>query len=300
MGLARFDELFSLVKQRPTRKLVAVNGTDSHTLEALSEAVTLGLVSAVITGDRNQIRISCDLLKVDPEIFEIIDASSVPEAAECAVQLIHKGAADMLMKGLVPTDLFMKVLLKKEFDLVGAQGVLSHLAVVENPNFPKLLIFSDAAVIPYPELKQKITMVRYLIDAARKLGIETPRIAVIAPTEQIVPSISACTDGAILAKMSEVGQIMGGVVDGPMGLDVAIDREAAVIKGFSSVVAGDADCLLFPNIDAANVFYKTNSKLCHALMAGVITGARVPVIVSSRGDSKETKLNSIVLASLLS
>ena len=143
-------------------------------------------------------------------------------------------------------------------------------------------------------------MTEYLIQAAQRLGIENPKVAVIPPTEQIIISIQSCMDGATIAKMSEHGQIEGGIVDGPMALDVAINRVSAELKGFTSPVTGDADCLLFPTIDAANVFYKTNSKLCNAELAGIIAGAKVPAVVSSRGDSEKTKLNSIALASLIS
>jgi len=194
----------------------------------------------------------------------------------------------------------MKVLLKKEYGLVPPRGILSHVALMENPNYHKLLVFSDAGVIPYPDLQQKISMTRYLIQTAQSLGIEKPKVAVIAPTEQIIISIQSCMDGATIAKMSEHGQIEGGEVDGPMALDVAINRNSASIKGFTSSVAGDADCLLFPNIDAANVFYKTNSKLCKAQMAGIIAGAKVPAVVVSRGDSERIKFNSIAMASLIS
>ena len=167
-------------------------------------------------------------------------------------------------------------------------------------NYHKLLMFADAGVIPYPDLRQKILMTNYLIQIAQSLGISEPKVAVIAPTEQIIISIQSCMDGATIAKMSEHGQIEGGFVDGPMALDVAINKESAQLKGFSSPVAGDADCLLFPTIDAANVFYKTNSKLCKAEMAGIIAGAKVPAVVSSRGDSEKTKFYSIALASLMS
>jgi len=171
---------------------------------------------------------------------------------------------------------------------------------MDNPNYHKLLMFADAGVIPYPDLRQKILMTNYLIQTAQSLGINEPKVAVIAPTEQIIISIQSCMDGATIAKMSEHGQIEGGFVDGPMALDVAINKESAQLKGFSSPVAGDADCLLFPTIDAANVFYKTNSKLGKAVMAGIIAGAKVPAVVSSRGDSEKTKFYSIALASLMS
>ena len=300
MEIRKFQDLLEAVKKQPKKRLVTVNGVDIYTLEALNEAVELGLVSAILTGCRKRIEETCRELKIDINNYEIIHTDSEREATEKAVELIHDGNADLIMKGLVSTDKFMKVLLKKEFGLVPARGVLSHVALMESPNYHKMLVFSDAGVIPYPDLKQKIVMTEYLIKTAQAMGIETPKIAVIAPTEQIIISIQSCMDGATIAKMAEHGQIEGALVDGPMALDVAINRDSAVIKGFTSPVAGDADCLLFPNIDAANVFYKTNSKLCKAQMAGIIAGAKVPAIVSSRGDSEKTKLNSIALASLMS
>lgn len=300
MEIKSFKHLIEAVKNRPEKKLVAVNGIDANTLEALNDAVEMGLVSAVLTGHREQIEDTCKALNIDLTNYKIIHAETEKESVEKAVELIHTGGADYIMKGLISTDKFMKALLKREYGLVNAKSTLCHIAVMEHHNYHKLLLFSDAGVIPYPDLQQKITITGLLIQAAHKLGILNPRVAVIAPTEQIIISIQSCMDGATIAKMSEHHQIEGGIVDGPMALDVAINLEAATIKGFDSPVAGDADCLLFPNIDAANVFYKTNSKLCKAEMAGIIMGARVPAIVSSRGDSDTTKLNSIALAALTS
>ncbi len=295
-----FKDLLKAAENQPRKRLVVVNGVDENTLEALGKAVDLGFVSPIITGDREEVLDKLEALNIDTEKYEIVDAKSSRSASEKAVQMIHDGKADLIMKGMVSTDKFMRVLLKKEYGLLSSRATLSHISVMDNPNYHKLLIFSDAGVIPYPDLKQKILMTGYLIQAAQRLGIANPKVAVIAPTEQIIISIQSCMDGATIAKMSEHGQIEGGIVDGPMALDVAINKQAAKIKGFTSVVAGDADCLLFPNIDAANVFYKTNSKLCRAEMAGIIAGAKVPAVVSSRGDSEKTKLNSIALASLIS
>jgi phosphate butyryltransferase len=300
MKIHNFSDLLAASQKQTTKKLVAVNGVDEYTLEALHEAVELGFVKPIVTGDKRVIEKYCKKLKINISDYEILHTESSKEAAEKAVELIHDGEADLIMKGMVSTDKFMKVLLKKEYGLVPSKGTLSHVAVMDNPNYHKLLIFSDAGVIPYPDLRQKILMTNYLIQTAQALGNESPKVAVIAPTEQIIISIQSCMDGATIAKMSEHGQIEGAMVDGPMALDVAINRDAAEIKGFSSPVAGDADCLLFPTIDAANVFYKTNSKLCRAEMSGIIAGAKVPAIVSSRGDSEKTKLNSIALATLLS
>ncbi|MFV0591196.1 MAG: phosphate acyltransferase [Draconibacterium sp.] len=300
MQIRNFEDLISAVQKQPAKRVVAVNGIDENTLEAMEDAVQLGCVKPIVTGDRETIEQSCIKLGIDVNSYEIIHASDLQEATNKAVELIHDGRADILMKGLISTDKFMRALLKKEYNLIPSKGTLSHISAVSNPNYHKLLLFSDAAVLPYPDLKQKILITNYLICAARALGIEKPKVAVIAPTEQIIISIPSCMDGATIAKMSEHGQIEHGMVDGPMALDVAINSEAAAIKGFTSPVAGDADCLLFPNIDAANVFYKTNSKLAKAEMSGIIAGAKVPVVVSSRGDSRKTKLNSVALASLIS
>ncbi|WP_319502989.1 phosphate acyltransferase [uncultured Draconibacterium sp.] len=300
MSINNFTELLEVVKKQPPKRVVAVNGVDVSTLEAMHDAVELGFVIPIITGDRTIIEESCKKLGVDSSDYQIYDAKSIREATDIAVELIHEDKADVLMKGMVSTDQFMRALLRKENNLVPTKGTLSHVSVMDNPNYHKLLVFSDAAVLPYPDLKQKILMTNYLICAAKSLGIEQPKVAVIAPTEQIIISIQSCMDGATIAKMSEHGQIEGGLVDGPMALDVAINAESAEVKGFTSPVAGDADCLLFPNIDAANVFYKTNSKLAKAEMAGIIAGAKVPAVVSSRGDSRKTKLNSVALASIVS
>ena len=295
-----FKDLLEAARKQPEKRLVVVNGVDENTLEALNEAVEMGFVKPILTGNKERIADKLSSLNINIDKYQIIDAKSSKAATEKAVQLVHDGKADLIMKGMVSTDKFMRVLLKKEYGLLPSRATLSHISVMDNPNYHKLLIFSDAGVIPYPDLKQKILMTEYLIRAAHRLVIEKPKVAVIAPTEQIIISIQSCMDGATIAKMAEHGQIEGGMVDGPMALDVAINRAAAEIKGFTSPVAGDADCLLFPNIDAANVFYKTNSKLCNAEMAGIIAGAKVPAVVSSRGDSEKTKLNSIALASLIS
>jgi phosphate butyryltransferase len=279
---------------------VAVNAIDGHTLEAIADAVRLGLVSAVITGNRTEILNQCLIHHINPDSFRIENTETEEEAAKLGVQLVNENSDSILMKGLINTDKFMRAILNKEAGLLPSGGVLSHVSVIDNPNYHKLLIVSDVAIIPYPTIPQKIAMTHYLKKMAMDLGIASPKIALIAPTEQVLPSLVSCTDAVEIMKAAENGQFLPAVVFGPMALDVAIDKESAQIKNISSEVAGDADCLLFPNIDAGNVFYKTNTKLCHAEQAAVVMGARIPVILSSRGDSKQTKLNSIAIALLLS
>lgn len=299
MGMNKLSDLFVELQGQARKRIVAVNAIDDHTVEAVNAAVDLGIVDAILTGDPAKIEAVCKQLGIDPGKFEIMPARNEEEAAAKAAALVAEGKAGLMMKGLLSTDKFMKALLNKDYGLLPPKGVLSHIAVMEIPLYPKLLIVSDVAIIPYPDLSQKITMAGYLIKTAHALGIEKPKVALIAATEQVLASIPACTEAAVIAKMSERGQIQGGIVDGPLALDAAIDHEAARIKKIDSPVAGDADCLLFPNIDAGNVFYKMGTKLCRSEQAAIVAGARVPVVLSSRGDTMQTKLYSIALAAML-
>ena len=300
MNLERLADLFEFTKFLEKKTLIAVNAVDGHSLEAIAEAVKLGIISAVVTGNKEEILKQCHISQLDPDLFQIIHSETEDEAAILAVQKVHEKTGSILMKGLISSDKFMRAILNKEFGLLPQGSILSHVTVIDNQNYHKLLIVSDVAVIPYPTIQQKIAMTHYLIKMAMELGISRPKIAVIAPTEQVIPSLLSCTDAAEIMKVAENGQFEPALVFGPMALDVAIDIESAQIKNITSEVAGNADCLLFPNIDAGNVFYKTNTKLCHAEQAAVVMGAKVPVVLSSRGDSKRTKLNSIALAALLS
>ena len=177
-------------------------------------------------------------------------------------------------------------------------ATLSHVTVIEVERYPKLIVCGDVAVLPAPELKEKIAITRYQIAVAQALGIGQPKVAIIAATEQVLYKMQACVDAAIIAKMADRGDIKGALVDGPLALDVAVDPEAVAIKGLKSPVAGDADCLVFPNIESGNVFYKTCTKLAGAELAGLVVGARVPCVLTSRGDTAKSKLYSIALAAL--
>lgn len=300
MKINQLSDIFTELKHKPRKRLVVVNGIDEHTIEAVSQAVDMGIVDGILTGEVNRIENTCRILNIDMGKFIIEPAENESSAATKAARMISTGKANLMMKGLLSTDKFMKVLLNKEFELLPPKGVLSHIAVMQYPNYHKLLIVSDVAIIPYPDLAQKIVMTGYLVQTAHALGIEFPKVALIAATEQVLAGIPACTDAAVIAKMADRGQIAGAVVDGPLALDVAIDKESAVIKKVNSPVAGDADCLLFPNIDAGNVFYKMSARMCKSEQAAIVAGAKVPVVLSSRGDTMETKLYSIALAALLS
>jgi phosphate butyryltransferase len=298
MAITRLEQMLEAVKSKPKKRLAAAFANDAHTIEAVHDAVQRGIVDATLVGDEPTIREKCGELGIDPARFVIVHEPVDAKAAAKAVALVRSGDCQILMKGLVSTDKYMRAILNKETGLMAPGAILSHVSIIEHARYPKLIVCGDVAVLPYPELKEKIAITNYCIAVAQALGIAKPKVAVIAATEQVLPKIQATVDAAILAKMAERGQIKGAFVDGPMALDVAIDPESAATKGVGGEVAGDADCLVFPNIDAGNVFYKTCTKLAGCELAAMVVGARVPCVLSSRGDSVLTKLYSITLAAL--
>jgi phosphotransacetylase len=299
MAIRKLDEILSLVGEKELLTVIVVNANDLHTISAVKAAIERNLIKAILIGDENEINLICYENGADPSVFRIIHQPNSNEAALLAIEKIKNGEADILMKGLISTDQFMKAILNKENGLVDSGQLLTHVTVIENRNYHKLLIVGDVAIIPQPSLEQKITIINYLVKTAHALRIDNPKVAVIAPTEKVIPSIISTTDADLISKMNKNGRIEGCIIEGPLALDVALDNEAAQIKGIDNPVAGDADCLLFPNIDAGNVFYKTNTKLACSETAAILVGAKVPVVLSSRGDSIQTKLYSIALGALM-
>lgn len=295
-----FEEIFAELRSRGARKImVAAWGVDSHTIAAAAKAVELGLADVTLVGDENLIAQACKEEDVDMSIFTIVhNPDELPSVAQ-AVQMIREGQGDFLMKGLCSTDKFLRAILNKETGLLPPKGTLTHCTTLEIPSYHKLLFVGDVAVIPAPDFKQKQLIMDFLVRTAKAVGVAKPKVAIIAATEQVLPSQPATIEAAMLAKMVDRGQIKGCVADGPLALDVAIDKESVEIKGLVSPVAGDADCLLFPNIESGNVFYKANSKLVPGVkQAGILVGAKVPCVLSSRADSIDTKLNSIAIAAM--
>lgn len=299
MLITKLEQMLDKLRNAPTMRLVAAWAVDSHTIAAVSEAIDKGLIDGTLVGDQEMIKKICKEKEIDINKFRIVHQPTDTSSADKAVELINKGEGNILMKGNISSDKYLKSILNKEKGLMDHGAILSHVTVIENPAYHKLLFAGDAAIIPLPDMKQKIAIANYLITAAKSFGIEKPKVAVIAASEQVLPGMTACVDGAMISKMAERGQIKGAHIDGPLALDVAIDKESATIKGVSGEVAGDADCLLFPNIESGNVFYKTNAKLCGGEQGAIVVGARVPAVLSSRGDSKLTKLYSIAFAAMV-
>ena len=298
--MKNFTDIFSALKGRENKKrMVAAWGVDDHTISAASLAIDEGLVDVTLVGDAEMIARVCEAEGIDVNKFTVVHNPVELKAVSQAVQMVKDGEGDFLMKGLCSTDKFLRAILNKETGLLPPKGTLTHCAVFEMPSYHKLLFVGDVAVIPAPDLKQKQVIMDFLVKTAKAVGVETPKVAIIAATEQVLSSQPATLEAALLAKMADRGQIKGCVADGPLALDVALDMESAQIKGVQSPVAGDADCLLFPNIESGNVFYKANSKLVPGTrQAGILVGAKVPCVLSSRADSTDVKLNSIALAAL--
>jgi len=295
-----FDEIFAELQSRGTRKrMIAAWGVDTHTVAAAGKAVGLGLADVTLVGDEELIAKACAEEGIDVNIFTIVHDSNELSSVARAVNMVRDGQGDFLMKGLCSTDKFLRAILNKETGLLPPKGTLTHCTALEIPSYHKLLFVGDVAVIPAPDLKQKQIIMEYLVRTAKAVGVGKPKVAIIAATEQVLPSQPASIEAAVLSKMADRGQIKGCIADGPLALDVAIDMESVEIKGLVSPVAGDADCLLFPNIESGNVFYKANSKLVAGVrQAGLLLGAKVPCVLSSRADSIDTKLNSIALAAM--
>jgi phosphotransacetylase len=296
--IRKLDDLFTELKIRKRKRLVVAFANDEHSIGAVNKAVDMGIVEATLVGNRELITRVCEKEKIDSGKFDIVHEADEMRAARKAVALINEGKGDMLMKGLVSTDKYMRAILDKENGLMKPKSILSHVTVMENPNYHKLLIIGDVAIIPAPELKEKIAITNYLIATGHALGINKPKVAVLAATEQVMPKMPACVDAALISKMADRGQIKGAFVEGPLALDVAIDKESAEIKKLNNEVVGDADCLVFPNIESGNVFYKANTKLAKGEQGAIVVGAKVPAVLSSRGDSIKTKLYSIALAAI--
>lgn len=293
--------ILEAVKGSKEKRVVSVAyGQDLHTLQAVENGVKEGIFNAVVFAGKEEVKRVAQENAIDLSLFEVVDIPEEREAVRQAVRLVREKKADFIMKGLCQTANYMRGLLDKEEGLMPPDGILSHATIIESPNYHKLLIVSDVAVIPQPDLKAKEMMINYDVKIAHKLDIENPKVAVIAAVETVSLKMQATIDGAILSKMNERGQIKGCVVDGPLALDLAVSKEAAEIKKVKSDVAGDADVLIFPNIESGNAFYKSTTKLGNARIAALVTGTIAPAVLTSRGDSEESKLFSFALAALVS
>lgn len=294
-----FDDLLSKVAQVPMKTVSVAVAQDTPVLEAIKAAKERNIANAILVGDETQIRQIADSIHMDLNGFEIIDEKDPMTAALTAVKLVHDGKADMYMKGLIDTKSFLKSILDKEVGLRTGKP-LSHACVFEIEGVDHLLFLADVAFMPYPTLEDKATIIDYTVEVAKACGVDCPKVAPLAAVEVVNPKMPATVDAAELTKMNEEGKIQNCIVDGPLSLDLAIDPEAAKHKGAEDrKIVGDADILLFPDIHAGNLVYKAIVHLTKFKNGCILTGTKVPAILTSRSDSFETKVNSIALAAVV-
>lgn len=297
-NIRTFQQLAAHLGEREGRRRVAVVcGTDASTRSAVQRAVTGGFAEALFVGHADEAR----RLMADapcPERISYIDATDDDDAAQKAVALVREGEADVLMKGLVPTDTLLHAVLNKQTGLLPPGGVLTHLAAAELPAYDKLLLFTDAAVIPYPTPQQRETQVACAVRLCHALGVEEPRVALIHCSEHVSDKFPHTLDYRALADAARAGRFGRAIVDGPLDVRTSCDAAAMTLKGIDSPIAGRADALVFPDIEAGNAFYKTITLFAGAETAGVLQGTVCPVVLPSRGDSADSKFYSLALAAL--
>ena len=272
---------------------------DQNTVSALGKAVNEGFAEGIMIGRSEAIIEACRKQSVDPAIFKIIDSPDESKASSKAVTLARSGDADIVMKGLVGTDKFLKAVMDKESGLMLPCSVLSYVCAIQIPAYHKLLFVTDAAVIPFPDLDQKIAMAEYAIDMAHRFGVEKPKVALIGASEKMSRHFENSVQYAVMCKMAERGQIKNCIMDGPLDLFLACDKNSIEIKGVESPVGGDADVLLFPSLESCNPFYKALMLFAGGELGGLIRGTVKPVVVMSRSESEKSKYYCIALSCLM-
>ena len=293
-----FEELISKANQKTLKKVSVSNAQDEPVLQAVKAAKEQNIATAILVGDEAKIREIAASIDMDLTDFEIINEPDTEAAALKAVELVHNGKADILLKGLLETKTFFKSVLNKEVGLRTGK-MLSHVCVFEIEGINRLLFFTDVAFNTYPTLADKVNIINNAVEVAHACGIECPKVAPLCAVETVNPKMQPTVDADNLTKMYEGGDFKGCQIYGPLSMDLAIDPEAAVHKGVTNPVAGHADILLFPNIDAGNITYKILVRTAKVKIGNVLVGTSAPVVLTSRSDDFQTKLNSIALATVI-
>lgn len=297
--LRTFKEVLNKAKKYGPKKMAVASAGAEDVLKAVEAARKGRLTDSILVGDKKEIIQIANKMGIATANYEIIDKPDKTEATRYAVELVRNNNASILMKGMIGTARLLKAILDKEIGL-RTDRMLSHVYTLQIKGYDRLLTMTDGAMSISPDLKQKSQIIQNAIYYAHSMGIENPKVAVVAALELVNPDMPATIDAACLAKMSERGQIVGGIVDGPLGFDNAISREAAKHKGVESPVSGEVDIVLVPNIESGNIFAKGLVYLANAVPAGLLLGAKAPVVLVSRSDSAQSKLYSIALGVLMS
>lgn len=294
-----FDDLLAKVSQCSKKTVAVACAQDDAVLEAVKAAKERGIADAILVGNEAEIKTIARTLKMHINEYKIINVEDPVKAARTAVKLVHDGEADMYMKGLIDTKSFLKSVLDKEVGL-RTDKTLSHVCVFEIKGVDHLLFLSDVAFVPYPDLATKANIIKNTVEIAHACGVECPKVAPITAVEVVNPKMPCTVEADELTKMNENGEITGCIVDGPLSLDLAIEPQAAFHKGTTDrKIVGDADVLLFPDIHAGNITYKCLVHTAECKNGNILTGTSAPVILTSRSDEFEVKVNSIALAAIV-
>ena len=293
-----YQRLIQAVKGLPATPTAVAHPCNESALAGAIDAAQMGIITPILVGPRQKIQAAADAAKLDITAYEIVDAEHSHDAAAKAVALDREGRAEMLMKGSLSTDELLGAVVKRDGGL-RTERRLSHCFIMDVPNHPNVLIITDAAINIFPTLAEKVDIVQNAIDLAHALRIAQPKVAILSAMEKVSPGLQSTVEAAALCKMADRGQITGGLLDGPLALDNAISPEAAKIKNITGPVAGYADILVVPDLEAGNMLAKSLTFLMDADSAGVVLGARVPITLTSRADSVQSRLASCAVAALV-
>ena len=293
----KYDRLIALAKEAPAARTIVVHPCDAASLSSATQAAEAGLIVPTLVGPSRKIVAVAKEHDLDIGRFELVDVAHSDAAAAKAVQLIHETKGELLMKGSLHTDELMRAVTASATGLRTARRI-SHVFIMDVPTHSETLFITDAAINIAPDLDVKRDIVQNAIDLFTQIGLGTPRVAILSAVETVTSKIPSTIEAAALCKMAERGQITGGMLDGPLAFDNAIDPEAAEIKGIRSAVAGRAQILVVPNLEAGNMLAKNLTFLAKADAAGIVLGARVPIILTSRADSVRTRMASCAVAVL--
>ncbi len=297
--IKNLSELLEQAIAGDTMRLVVAAAEDADVLQAVVKAAEENVIEPILVGNKDEINNIANQLNLEINKYQIIETSSLEEAAKVSVKLVSDNKADFLMKGLIDTSILLKAVLDKEIGL-RTDSQLSHVMVYEVPTYHKLLFMTDGGMNISPDLTEKAKILGNAVQVAKALGVEEVKVACVAAKEKVNPKMPATVDARELQEISEAGKFGSGViVEGPLAIDLALSKEAAEVKKFKSQMAGDVDVLLVPNIEVGNGIGKTLTYLAKASSAGIIMGAKVPVVLVSRADDYATKLNSIALGSMI-
>ncbi|MHB1393454.1 MAG: phosphate butyryltransferase [Clostridia bacterium] len=293
-----FDEIIMAARDKGPKTIAVAVAQDIEVLNAVKGAKDLGIANAILIGDKDEISKAAAECGVDISKFDVIDIKEKAEACRKAVELVSTGKAHVVMKGLVDTSVILKAVLDEKIGL-RTGNVLSHVAVFDVPGYDRLFYVTDAAMNIAPNLLQKKQIIENAVQVTNALGNDNPKVGVLAAVEKVNPKMQATLDAAELVRMNEAGELTGCILGGPFALDNAISVEASKHKGITHPVAGYADILMVPAIEAGNMLYKSLVFFARAKNAGIIVGAKAPVVLTSRADSDEAKLNSIAIGALM-